>query len=194
MNMILTCFRATHAGILASVRSTKPHDSNFSPYGTLPTYQDLPISIRSFGCKLSPHIFGAATLRPVSYYALFSRVAASKPTSWLSGRHHILVTLSLPFGGLSCRSGLFPSRLRTFSPAVSLPWIRSTVLRVQLDLVGPATPAPSGALPRDLLPMRLHLNAFRENQYHPTRLAFHSYPQLIRDFFNRAPGSVLQSV
>ena len=36
--------------------------------------------------------------RPVSYYALFKGVAASKPTSWLSGQLHIISHLVVIWG------------------------------------------------------------------------------------------------
>ena len=46
--------------------------------------------IRRFGSTLSPVYCRRMSTRPVSCYALFEGVAASKPTSWLSGRTHIL--------------------------------------------------------------------------------------------------------
>ena len=45
--------------------------------------------------------------RPVSYYALFECVAASKPTSWLFSHLHIILHLAYIWD-LSCGSGLFP--------------------------------------------------------------------------------------
>ena len=47
--------------------------------------------------------------RPVSCYALFQGMAASKPTSWLSVHPHF-ISHSAWFGDLGCGSGLFPSR------------------------------------------------------------------------------------
>ena len=61
-----------------------------------------------------------ADARPVSCYALFQGMAASEPTSWLSAHPH-LISHSAWLWGLGRRSGLFPSRLRTLSLAVSLP-------------------------------------------------------------------------
>ena len=58
--------------------------------------------------------------RPVSCYALFQGMAASEPTSWLSAHPH-LISHSAWFRDLRRRSGLFPSRPRTLSHAVSLP-------------------------------------------------------------------------
>ena len=48
-------------------------------------------------------------------------MAASKPTSQLSQHAHILSYTEPPLGGLSRRSGFFPSRQRTLSPADCLP-------------------------------------------------------------------------
>ena len=44
--------------------------------------------------RLSPGHFRRTTTRPVSYYALFKCMAASKPTSWLSVQFHILLHLT----------------------------------------------------------------------------------------------------
>ena len=41
------------------------------------------LSIHSFGSVFSPVYLRRKTTRPVSYYALFKCMAASKPTSWL---------------------------------------------------------------------------------------------------------------
>jgi len=48
-------------------------------------------------------------------------VAASKPTSWLSPRHHFLYHWA-DIGDLSWRSGLFPSWPWSLSLTVWLPW------------------------------------------------------------------------
>ena len=56
---------------------------------------------------LAPLNFPRKITRPVSYYALFERVAASKPTSWLFSQSHIVFHLAC-IGDLSCGSGLFP--------------------------------------------------------------------------------------
>ncbi len=74
-----------------------------------------------FGTALKPpSILGARTPRPVSCYALFQW--------WLLLSQHpgclcILTSFYTQrgFRGLSGRSGLFPSRQRSLSPAVSLP-------------------------------------------------------------------------
>ena len=48
--------------------------------------------------RLSPGHFRRTTTRPVSYYALFKCMAASKPTSWLSVQLHILSHLTVTLG------------------------------------------------------------------------------------------------
>ena len=79
---------ATYAGILSCILSTSPFDlasacihcSSTNILGIFP----------SFGVRFSPDNLPRIITRPVSYYALFEWVAASKPTSWLSGQTHIL--------------------------------------------------------------------------------------------------------
>ena len=80
---------ATHASILASAPSTGGRPSGFARRGTLP-YRCSHAAPRRFGTMLSPVYCRRAPTRPVSCYALFECMAASKPTSWLSGRAHIL--------------------------------------------------------------------------------------------------------
>ena len=48
--------------------------------------------------RFSPGHLRRRTSRPVSYYALFKCVAASKPTSWLFMRSHILLHLTCTLG------------------------------------------------------------------------------------------------
>ena len=72
---------ATYAGILSCMQSTGPSDpasarihcSSTNTLGVFP----------SFGDRFSPDNLPRIITRPVSYYALFECVAASKPTSWL---------------------------------------------------------------------------------------------------------------
>ena len=99
--------RATHSGILTCVKSTTASAM------TSPLTQRSPtiyISISQASVMiLAPLNFPRRVTRPVSYYALFKCVAASKPTSWLFSQLHILLHLTY-IGDLSCGSGLFPSR------------------------------------------------------------------------------------
>ena len=111
--------RVTHAGILTSMQSTSPRQADFSPHGTLPYRFGFFIQSPSFGVMLSPRYFRRNNPRPVSYYALFKGwLLLSQPP----GCPGIITSLphSACLRDLSCGSGLFPSRLRNFSPAVSL--------------------------------------------------------------------------
>ena len=79
---------ATHASILTSVGSTGGRPPASPLTESSPT-NELD-SLRRFGAVLSPVYCRRMSTRPVSCYALFEWVAASKPTSWLSGQTHIL--------------------------------------------------------------------------------------------------------
>ena len=81
---------ATHASILAPARSTGGRPSGFAPARDAPLPPADKLPARRFGAVLSPVYCRRAPTRPVSCYALFECMAASKPTSWLSGRAHIL--------------------------------------------------------------------------------------------------------
>ena len=80
---------ATHASILTPMRSTVGRPPASPPMGSSPTDSKY-LKSRRFGVQLSPVYCRRMSTRPVSCYALFEWVAASKPTSWLSGRTHIL--------------------------------------------------------------------------------------------------------
>ena len=80
---------ATHASILTPMRSTVGRPPASPPMGSSPTDSNE-LKSRRFGVQLSPVYCRRMSTRPVSCYALFEWVAASKPTSWLSGRTHIL--------------------------------------------------------------------------------------------------------
>ena len=79
----------THASILTPGRSTGGRPPASPRTGSSPTTGPCG-PVRRFGAMLSPVYCRRMSTRPVSYYALFEWVAASKPTSWLSGRTHIL--------------------------------------------------------------------------------------------------------
>jgi len=87
---------------------------------------------------------------------------------------------------LSRRSGLFPSRPRNFSPAVSLPRFDRSGIRSLVEFG--STPVPR--VHPELYPRLSFYEAAPKCisgiiSYYRTRLAFHSYPQVNRDFFNR---------
>ena len=134
---------------------------------------------------LSPVTLSAQDHSTSELLRTLSRVAASKPTSWLSGRIHILTTLSLRFGTLAGGLGSFPlDDGSSHSPShsqVSRNGIRSLVEvgRSTLPLVHPVALPPSRSSP-EAAPQCIS----GRTSYHRTRLAFHSYPQLIQDFCN----------
>ena len=68
---------------------------------------------------LVPVYFRRGAAWPVSYYALFQGMAASKPTSWLSQQLYLLNHLAY-IRDLNWRSGLFPSWPRILALAASL--------------------------------------------------------------------------
>ncbi len=91
MCRVLIDINATHAGILTSVRSTLTHVKASLLDGTLP--YPLPIiyeESHGFGGRLSPGTLSAQNHSTSELLRTLSRVAASKPTSWLSLRLNIL--------------------------------------------------------------------------------------------------------
>ena len=88
---------ATHASILTPMRSTVGRPPASPPMGSSPTDSNE-LKSRRFGVQLSPVYCRRMSTRPVSCYALFEWMAASKPTSWLSGRTHILCHSAMNWG------------------------------------------------------------------------------------------------
>ena len=86
---------ATHASILTPMRSTVGRPPASPRRGSSPTNV---YTFRRFGASLSPVNCRRMSTRPVSCYALFECMAASKPTSWLSGRTHILCHSAMTWG------------------------------------------------------------------------------------------------
>ena len=84
---ILTCLFATYTGILTGARSSKPPGSPSLPAPRSPTTL---CRVRSFGLRFSPVTFSAQRHSTSELLRTLSRVAASKPTSWLSGHRHIV--------------------------------------------------------------------------------------------------------
>ena len=111
----------------------------------------------------SPDHFRRKSTRLVSYYALFKGMAASKPTSQLSERTHILnfSTKSILWG-LSRRSGFLPSRSRTLSHGSCLPGFRThQEFGVCLGSVGCEPPSPMQCSTSNRKHLRPYLNMFR---------------------------------
>ena len=100
--------------------------------------------IRGFGAGLSPGGLSAPRhVRPVSYYALFQGwLLLSQPPG--CRRAATALPTEPGLGGLSRRSGLFPSRPRNFAPAVSLPRDRAAAFGVWFGLVSGKPPRRSG--------------------------------------------------
>ena len=73
---------ATYAGILSSIQSTCPFDHASARIHCSSTNIFYRYSFASVS-DFSPVNLRRTITRPVSYYALFECVAASKPTSWL---------------------------------------------------------------------------------------------------------------
>ena len=90
--------------------------TGFCPHATL-SYQTL-ARFRGFGCALQSRSFSARHHSSSELLRILQMVAASKPTSWMSMRRHILQSTKSTIRGLNRRSGLFPFRRRSLSPAV----------------------------------------------------------------------------
>lgn len=95
-----------------------------------------PIAVRVFGAGLIPDYYPRRLPRPVSCYALFERMAASKPTSWLSPESDFVSLTQPGLRGLRRRSGFFSSRGRTLAPAPFLPGYGPRAFGVRKDLTG----------------------------------------------------------
>ena len=110
---------------------------------------------------LAPLHYRRATTKPVSYYALFQGwLLLSQPPGCL--RNHTTFPTQHTLRDLSRCSGLFPSRPRTLSPAVSLPHNNICGIRSLADLSNPIRAhQPTSALPPQSQYVTLHLNAFR---------------------------------
>ena len=143
--------RLTVCGVLTRMCAySVRHPHLWSLHGNVPTAasplpQRSPTPLQdcrrpSFGGPLNPDHSRRIHAGPVSYYALFKGVAASKPTSRLSRHDHILRYTQRPLRGLSCGSGFFPSRRRTLSLGDCLPRSIGQVFGVWLGLVGTTSP------------------------------------------------------
>ena len=91
---------ATHSGILPSYASTAPRGCGFPgpKNAPLPPPGASPRRPAASAARFSPGHFRRGAPRPVSCYALFQRLAASGPTSWLSSEPHILSHLTRTLG------------------------------------------------------------------------------------------------
>ena len=88
------------------------------------------------------------------------------------------------FRGLNRRSGLFPSRLWSLSPTVSLPRHGQNGISGLIAFGRLTPPSAFRALPPSL-PLEAAPQCISgRTSYLRVRLAFHLYPQLIREFCN----------
>jgi hypothetical protein len=89
---------ATHACILTHTGSTTGSLRRFTTRMTLPYPTPPPLGVRGVAAasavRLSPATLSAQDHLTSELLRTLSRVAASKPTSWLSGRSHILSHLA----------------------------------------------------------------------------------------------------
>lgn len=90
---VLTCLIATHACILTPTPSTTRSLGGFAGCRTLPYPTYCYVAAASAVC-LSPATLSAHNHLTSELLRTLSRVAASKPTSWLSMRLHILFHLA----------------------------------------------------------------------------------------------------
>ncbi len=120
----------------------------------------------------------------MSCYALFKGMAASKPTSWLSSRLNILLTLSHTFGtladGLGC-SPLDHGPYRSWSDSQAL----AASIRSLIGFGNVFAPLAQSVLYlQRLLPEASPKAISGRTSYLRVRLEFLPYPQLIRRLFN----------
>lgn len=118
VHWILTNVFATYADILTSASSISPFDLTSSYNRTLPYPYSILYDAVSVIC-LSPGVFSARRRLTSELLRTLSRVAASKPTSWLSLHLYLLNHLAYIWD-LNWRSGLFPSWPRILSLVASL--------------------------------------------------------------------------
>ena len=89
---------ATHACILTPAPSTRGHPTGFTQHRTLPYHPRTPSKgaqgSAASAARLSPATLSAHDHLTSELLRTLSRVAASKPTSWLSPRPHILSHLA----------------------------------------------------------------------------------------------------
>ena len=114
-----------------------------------------------FGGVLEPATLSAHNHLTSELLRTLSRVAASKPTSWLSSRLPHPFPLSTRLGALAGDLGCFPRRTELI-PAVSLPRSSLTGIRSLADVSNPSgAHRPSSSSTSGKKHATLHLNAFR---------------------------------
>ena len=130
---------------------------------------------------LTPLHCRRARTRPVSCYALFQGwLLLSQPPGCLGD----LTSFDTKPGirGLSWRSGLFPSRLWSLAPTVSLRGTTVAAFVVWLGSLSSRPLAHSVPYLHDAQPRAAPKCISGRTSYLRVRLAFHPYPQLIPQF------------
>ena len=164
--------------------------STFSATGTLP-YHMMEVTlhhIRSVGGVLSPVSLSAPDHSTSELLRTLSRMAASKPTSWLSERSDHLSHYSTHLGTLAVGLGCFPLDDESSHPPSHYTFAL-VAFTVWLGSVSALPPYPSSSLP-PRAPRACALTCAEpqsisgRTSYLRVRLAFHPYPQLIRHFCN----------
>lgn len=95
---VLTCLFATHACILTPPPSTIGYPTASLSEGRSPTHTYIRRCAAASAVCLSPATLSAHNHLTSELLRTLSRVAASKPTSWLSLRLHILFHLAHALG------------------------------------------------------------------------------------------------
>ena len=174
---------ATRAGIRTSVRSSPPPGETFVAERNAPLPLPRPLEgagTRGFGGRLSPVTLSAPDHSTSELLRTLSRVAASKPTSWLSGPSDHLSHSSLHLGALAGGLGCFPLDDESSHPPSHFRG-RLVAFAVWLESVSAKPPRPSSSLPPRAVPLRAEPQSISgRTSYLRVRLAFHPYPQLIR--------------
>ena len=175
---------ATRAGIRTSARSSPPPGWTFTAERNAPLPTALPFlgggPSHGFGDSLSPVTLSAPDHSTSELLRTLSRVAASEPTSWLSGPSDRLSHYSEHLGTLAGGLGCFPLDDESSHPPSHFP-DRLPAFAVWLESVSAKPPRPSSALPPAARYPRAEPQSISgRTSYLRVRLAFHPYPQLIR--------------
>ena len=148
----------------------------------LPRLRDA--GIPRFGVRLSPVALSAPYHSTSELLRTLSRMAASKPTSWLSGQRDHLSHYSRHFGTLAAGLGCFPLDRESSHPR-SHSRTPLVAFAVWLGLVSALPPHPSSLPTSTSVLSRAEPQSISgRTSYLRVRLAFHPYPQLIRHFCN----------
>jgi hypothetical protein len=147
----------------------------FSAQGTLPYHSHPPFpqtrergaAIHGFGGTLSPVTLSAPNHSTSELLRTLSRMAASKPTSWLSKRLDHLSHYSVHSGTLAGDLGCFPFDDESSHPPSHF-LVNLLAFMVWLGSVSALPPHPSSSLPPAALPSPLSRTRVRALGHGPT--------------------------